>query len=91
MVINNHLFLQPYVPLGHGKVGKNQFWKIFFIQYNPNSSFSSSEYTDKNNGESINQVCKFKRGGVCIEHGLKGTKVVDSMKVWTQKKNGLYG
>ena len=35
--------------------------------------------------------CKYKRGGMCMLHETKGTKIVDSMKVWTKKKNGLFG
>ena len=35
--------------------------------------------------------CKYKRGGMCMIHDVKGTKIVDSTKVWTKKKNGLFG
>ena len=35
--------------------------------------------------------CTFKRGGLCIIHNLRGTRVEDKMSVWTKKKNGMFG
>ena len=34
--------------------------------------------------------CQFKRGR-CIEHKIKGDKIVTSKKRWTQKKGGVWG
>ena len=36
-------------------------------------------------------VCTFKKGGKCVNHGTKGTRFIDSMKVWTKNKDGLFG
>ena len=35
--------------------------------------------------------CTFRRGGMCNIHEVKGTRKLDSMKVWAKKKNGLFG
>ena len=35
--------------------------------------------------------CTFKRGGRCIIHGTMGAKFTDSIKVWTKKRDGLFG
>ena len=35
--------------------------------------------------------CTFRRGGICNIHEVKGTRKLDSMKVWAKKKNGLFG
>ena len=35
--------------------------------------------------------CTFRRGGVCNIHEVRGTRKLDSMKVWTKKKIGLFG
>ena len=36
-------------------------------------------------------ICKFKKGGECIKHGIKGTRILTIKKVWEAKKNGLWG
>ena len=47
--------------------------------------------TDGNDVISTITMCKHKRGGMCITHGTKGTKVMESVKVWSKKKDGLFG
>ena len=42
--------------------------------------------TDGNDVISTIIMCKHKRGGMCITHGTKGTKVMESVKVWSKKE-----
>ena len=35
-------------------------------------------------------ACSYKKGGKCIKHGTKGTRMTNSVKVWTKKKDGLF-
>ena len=37
------------------------------------------------------EACTFKRGGMCIKHKCVGQKYEISSKVWTQKKDGMFG
>ena len=37
------------------------------------------------------QDCVFKRGGLCVNHGVVGTRYKENSKEWTKKKNGIYG
>ena len=36
------------------------------------------------------QDCLFKKGGGCINHGVMGTKYVETTKVWAEKKIGAF-
>ena len=35
--------------------------------------------------------CEFKRGGMCMLHGVVGTKYVEKSKSWAKNKNGTFG
>ena len=35
--------------------------------------------------------CTFKRGGMCTQHGVVGTKLVTNSKKWTKLKSGIFG
>ena len=39
----------------------------------------------------INEECVFKRGGICVTHGMQGVKDVTKWQEWELKKNGMYG
>ena len=37
------------------------------------------------------QDCVFKRGGLCVKHGVMGAKNMQTSKEWSKKENGIYG
>ena len=39
----------------------------------------------------LDEACTFKRGGMCMKHGCVGQKYEISSKVWTKKKDGMFG
>ena len=51
---------------------------------------SGPDRTNKN-GKPAKQNCEFRRGGMCITHGIVGAKYVEKSKVWTKKKDGTFG
>ena len=36
------------------------------------------------------QDCVFKRGGMCMMHGVMGLKYKETTQEWTKKKNGIF-
>ena len=34
--------------------------------------------------------CDYKRGGMCLKHDRMGTKYIETSKVWTDKKDGMF-
>ena len=49
-------------------------------------------YIPKNVYENENEnECVFRKGGWCMTHTKQGRKIVNKKKVWSLKKNGLYG
>ena len=39
----------------------------------------------------MTEECEFKRGGMCVTHGMEGVKNVTKWQEWGLKKNGMYG
>ena len=37
------------------------------------------------------EVCNFKRGGLCVNHGCMGVKYTVTESKWCMKKDGTYG
>ena len=35
--------------------------------------------------------CNFKRGGMCVTHNVKGSKIPGSRKAWAKRKDGTFG
>ena len=46
----------------------------------------NSEHNFKQENE-----CVFKRGGMCVNHGVMGQKFTEKTQSWGKKKNGLFG
>ena len=46
--------------------------------------------TDDNTMINKNE-CEFRRGGMCIQHGIVGTKYTVTKSKWSELKNGLFG
>ena len=35
--------------------------------------------------------CEFRRGGMCVTHGIPGAKLMVTRKLWSKMKNGMHG
>ena len=45
---------------------------------------------DGTNASVDKQDCVFKRGGMCMMHGVMGLKYKETTQEWTKKKNGIF-
>ena len=81
----------PSMESGEKKVSLRKPGVTAAVVRNTESCSVSGEHDKVAKLNDQNEVCTFKRGGMCMKHECVGQKYVVSSKVWTKNAKGMFG